>query len=142
MQTRQTFQLALDRIRPLKRRILQKQISYWYWFSCESNMRRGGFHRERGGKRLKNFSNFFIRQLFPFMRVICTGPLFFFFFFPSPVRYQKQRLQRRQRKQISFFRRKIEARDGMARYGFPINRWKVSILRLDIGRYLECVNVN
>lgn len=84
MQTRQTFQLALDRIRPLKRRILQKQISYWYWFSCESNMRRGGFHRERGGKRLKNFSNFFIRQLFPFMRVICTGPLFFFFFFSPP----------------------------------------------------------
>lgn len=129
---------------PLKRRILQKQISYGIgsnriWEGEEKGRFIGG-----GGKRLKNFSNFFIRQLFPFMRVICTDPLFFFFpFFPSPpllllflllpppVRYQKQRLQRRQRKQISFFRRKIEARDGMARYGFPINRWKVSILRLD-----------
>lgn len=70
---------------PLKRRILQKQISYGIgsnriWEGEEKGRFIGG-----GGKRLKNFSNFFIRQLFPFMRVICTDPLFFFPpFFPSP----------------------------------------------------------
>lgn len=138
---------ALDRIRPpppsLKRRILQKQISVVLVLVLLR------IEYEKGREAVKELFQLFYTPAFSVYacHLHRSALLLFFFFFspplpPSPVRYQKQRAQRRQRKQISFFRRKIEARDGMARYGFPINRWKVSILRLDNGRYLECVNVN
>lgn len=39
---------------------------------------RGSFESCSWRKRSKNFRNFFIRQLFPFRRVICTGYLFSF----------------------------------------------------------------
>ena len=129
---------ALDRIRPpppsLKRRILQKQISVVLVLVLLR------IEYEKGREAVKELFQLFYTPAFSVYA--CHLHRSALLLPPSPVRYQKQRAQRRQRKQISFFRRKIEARDGMARYGFPINRWKVSILRLDNGRYLECVNVN